>query len=351
MTALELAFDLRHPPQFGPRGAEVYRAALDMCAWADERGFSAVTLGEHHQSPDGYLPAPLVFAAAVGGATRHIRVRCSVLLAPLYDRVRLAEEVAVADLCLGGRLDLGLGVGYVAADFEAFGRDFHTRGADLDELIPWLRRAWTGEPVEHRGTTVWVTPRPVQDPMPIHVGGVSRPGIERAVRLADGWFPAGSSTGWDRYRRRMVEAGRPDPGDYPPTGPVFLWVAEEPADEVWAWLTPHVRHQVESYAAWTASAYGEAAGPFAAPLADEDLRQDGTYRVVDPDGARRLVEELGPTGVLRLNPLLAGIDPARAWRMLELFEREVLPAVAAAGRPGADQPSPRSPGSSGTSTA
>ena len=130
-----------------------------------------------------------LFAAAVGGRTSRIRVRVSVLLAPLYDPVRLAEEVAVADLCLGGRLDLGMGVGYVEDDFEAFGADYHRRGAHLEWLVPFLRRAWTGEPFEHRGTTVTVTPRPVKDPMPIFLGGGTRAAIDRAVRLAEALRP------------------------------------------------------------------------------------------------------------------------------------------------------------------
>jgi alkanesulfonate monooxygenase SsuD/methylene tetrahydromethanopterin reductase-like flavin-dependent oxidoreductase (luciferase family) len=320
-------FDLRHPAEFAASGAEIYRAALDMCAWADERGFRTIGLGEHHQSPDGYLPAPLVFAAAVGARTRRVRVRCSVLLGVLYDPIRLAEEIAVADLCLGGRLDVGLGVGYVEADFDAFGKDFHRRGRDLDELIPLLRTAWSGEPFEYRGTTVRVTPRPVQDPMPVHVGGSSRRGVERAVRLADGYFPPGTPAGWRRYRALTIEAGRPDPGEYPATGPIFLWVTTEPKARVWERLAPHIRHQIDSYAAWTEAAYGRPDGPFVPSRDVESLRQGGAYEVVDPDEAVALARRLGPDGRLSLNPLLAGIDPAWAWEMLELFDREVLPAL------------------------
>ena len=91
-------FDLRHPAEFGVSGPRLYAAALDMIEWAEAQGFSRVSFGEHHQSPDGYIPCPLLFAAAVGGRTSRIRVRISVLLASLYDPVRLAEEVAVADL-------------------------------------------------------------------------------------------------------------------------------------------------------------------------------------------------------------------------------------------------------------
>src|SRR3954462_6597216 len=199
---LALDFDLRHPSQLGANGPATYAAALDIAAWADELGFERVAFGEHHQSDDGYLPCPLVFAAAVGARTRRMRVRVSILLALLYDPLRLAEEVAVADLCTGGRLDLALGVGYVEDDFVAFGKDYHRRGKSMEELIPFLRRAWTGEPFEYRGTTVRVTPRPCQDPMPIYLGGgASRASIERAARLAVGFFPPAMQRPWEAYRK------------------------------------------------------------------------------------------------------------------------------------------------------
>ena len=333
-----MIFDLRHPPQFAATGREIYRAALDMCAWADEQGFVRLGLGEHHQSPDGYIPAPLLVASAIGARTKSVRVRISILLAPLYDPIRLAEEIAVADLCLDGRLDIGLGVGYVEHDFTMFGADYHRRGDALDELVPLLRRAWTGQSFDYRGTTVRVTPRPVQDPMPIYLGGSSPRGIERAVQLGDGFFPPGMPTGWRKYRARCLELGRRDPGEYPARGPIFLWVTKESKDRVWERLAPHVRHQIDSYAAWTTGAYGRPDGPFV-PSRDiagsprtklgsvESLRQGGAYEVLDPDEAIALAERLGPEGELYFNPLLAGIDPAEAWKMLDLVEREVFPSL------------------------
>ena len=311
-----MIFDLRHPPQFAQPGKDLYRAALDMCAWADERGFARIGLGEHHQSPDGYIPAPLLVASAIGACTRQVRVRISILLAPLYDPVRLAEEVAVADLCLQGRLDLGLGVGYVEDDFHAFGADYPRRGAHLEWLVPFLRHAWTGEPFEHNGTTVRVTPRPCQDPMPIHLGGGTRPAIERAARIADGFFAPAMQRPWDHYRKVCLELGKPDPGEWPRRGPIFLWVTTGDKDEAWARLEAHVRHQIDSYAGWTTAGLGRPDGPFVPP--------DG-YVVADPDEAVRLVRDLGPNGELHLNPLLAGIDPAYAWEMLGTVERHVLP--------------------------
>lgn len=325
---LVLDFDLRHPSDLGADGPSTFAAALDIIEWADERGFERAGFGEHHQSEDGYLPCPLVFAAAAGSRTRRLRLRISILLAALYEPLRLAEEVAVADLCTQGRLDLALGVGYVEADFDAFGKDYHRRGRALDELIPFLRCAWTGEPFEHNGTTVRVTPRPCQEPMPIFVGGgAARRSLQRAVDLADGFFPPGMREPWDAYREMCIEADRPDPGEWAPRGPIFLWVTEDDIDATWEWLAPHIRNQIDSYGAWTRQGLGRPTGPYVPTEDTASIRQGGAYRVVTPDEAIELAAELGPGGELHLNPLLSGIAPGRAMAMIDLVEREVLPHI------------------------
>ncbi|MBP1689177.1 MAG: hypothetical protein H6Q33_5320, partial [Deltaproteobacteria bacterium] len=106
-----LIYDMR-APSFGAPVRDLYAAALDQVAWADELGFDVVGLGEHHASDDGYNPSPLTLACAMAGRSRRIRVRTSVLLAPFYEPIKLAEDVAVAQLASGGRIILGLGFGY-----------------------------------------------------------------------------------------------------------------------------------------------------------------------------------------------------------------------------------------------
>jgi alkanesulfonate monooxygenase SsuD/methylene tetrahydromethanopterin reductase-like flavin-dependent oxidoreductase (luciferase family) len=320
-----LTFDLRHPPQFATTGPELYAAALDIIAWAEEQGFRRVALGEHHQSPDGYLPAPLVFASAVGGRTKKIRVQVSVLLAPLYHPVRLAEEIAVADLCLGGRLEPAIAAGYVEEDFGVFGADYHRRGKTMEELVPFLRQAWTGEPFEYQGRTVRVTPKPAQDPMRIFMGGGRRPAIERAVRLADGFIAPGGPEAWTIYREVSVELGKPDPGEYPTTGPMFVWVTTEDKAKVYERLAPHIAHQVDSYSAWTRAAFGESEGPYVAAPDDDPLSGRGNYQILDPEEAIELGNRLGRRGWMMFNPLMAGIDPAEAWKMLHTAEERVFP--------------------------
>ena len=158
-----LSFDLR-APDFGAPARELYAAALDQCAWADDLGFDTIGIAEHHATDDGYLPSPLVFAAAAAARTRRITLRPSVLLAPLYEPVKLAEDAAVVQLLSAGRLVLAIGAGYRPAEFAMFGVRREHRRRLYEEAIEVLRRAWTGEPFEYRGRPVRVTPVP--DPPP-----------------------------------------------------------------------------------------------------------------------------------------------------------------------------------------
>jgi hypothetical protein len=132
---------------------------------------------------------------------------------------------------------------------------------------------------------------------------------------------------WEYYRKACVRIGTPDPGEYPARGPIFLWVTTDDKDETWRRLAPHIAHQIGAYSEWTSSAYGRPDGPFVPTNETVDLTQGGAYCVVDPDEAIELANDLGPTGELHLNPLLAGIDPAFASRMLDTVAERVLPFV------------------------
>ncbi len=319
---LVVTYDMR-APDFGAPARELYAAALDQVEWADEQGFDVVGLGEHHASPDGYDPSPLVMSAALAGRTRRIRFRPSVLLAPLYDPIKLAEDAAVTQLATGGRLVLGIGGGYRPSEFEMFGVRLEDRWRLIGEIIELLRLAWKGEPFDWQGRRCLVTPRP-DPPPPILLGGSSPAAARRAARIADGWFPPLDPRLWAPYRDECERLGKPDPGPYPAQGPIFLWVSADP-DRDWERLMPHVLHQLRSYAEWTAEAFGRPAGPYVRGLTAETVRQGDAYQVLTPEQVLALAERLGPDSVLYLNPLLAGIDPGFSWQMLQRFEREVRP--------------------------
>lgn len=319
---LELTYDMR-APAFGAPIENLYATALDQVQWADELGFNAVGLGEHHCSPDGYNPSPLNLAAAMGARSKQITLRTTVLLAPLYDPIKLAEDAAVTHLATGGRLELGIGGGYRPSEFESLGRKLEDRWQAIGETIHVLRQAWTGEPFEWQGRRCWVTPKPPTPPK-IILGGASAAAARRAARIADGWYPPLEPKLWEPYREECIKLGKPDPGAYCMPGPIFLWVAND-IEKAWQQVMPHVQHQLQSYSEWTIEAYGKPSGPYAKAITPETIRQSPAYQVMTPEQVLAMAEQLPENSVLFLNPLLSGIDPQLSWEMLALFEREVHP--------------------------
>jgi probable F420-dependent oxidoreductase len=117
-----------------------------------------------------------------------------VIILPQRQTALVAKQAAEVDLLTGGRFRLGVGVGWNAVEYEALGLSFETRGQRADEQIPLLRRLLTEKAVTHDGafdrvTAAGLAPLPVQQPIPIWIGGQSPPAYRRVGRLADGWFP------------------------------------------------------------------------------------------------------------------------------------------------------------------
>jgi hypothetical protein len=112
-----MRFDMR-APDFGGSPVELYEAAVDMCEWAETRGCLAAVICEHHSSPDGYLPTPLILGSAVAARTKQLMMTLIVIL-PFYDPVRLAEEIAVLDLISKGRASYVFGLGYRPEEYAA----------------------------------------------------------------------------------------------------------------------------------------------------------------------------------------------------------------------------------------
>ena len=231
---LVMIFDMR-APDFGAPSETLYGAALDMAQWADEAGFDVIGLGEHHGSDDGYNPSPLTLASAMAARTRQIRLRTAVLLAPCYDPIRLAEDLAVLQILSKGRLELGLGFGYRPSEFAMYGRDIKQRFDLTIETAKTLKRAWTGEPFDYRGRPCQVLPKP-STPIPIMLGGTAPKVARAAAEIADGFLvPLFKESVWQPYRDACLKLDKADPGPYPRQGPTLLWISEDP-DADWEWL-------------------------------------------------------------------------------------------------------------------
>lgn len=318
---LSLRYDLR-APTFGPPAEALYRAAIEQCAWAEDHGFLMATLSEHHGSDDGYCPSPLVMAAAVTGRTRNLRVLVAALIVPLYDPIRLAEDLAVLDLASGGRVDFIVGAGYRPEELAMFGREMDERVPLLEEGLDVLRAAWSGEEFEYRGRRVRVTPRPARPEGPGLLMGGSTPGAaRRAARLGLGFVPVDASL-WPAYEEACRTHGR-EAGPAPALdGPKFIHVADDP-DRAWARIAPHALHETNTYGTWLTDA--DALGPYRTTDDADALRAGGEYLVLTPDECLARVQE---TGALMLHPLMGGLDPDLAWESLELVASKVLPRLA-----------------------
>src|SRR5207249_4843521 len=145
------------------------------------------------------------------GRTSSIHLRLSVVLATLQHPIRLAEDLAVLDLVSGGRLSVALGAGYRREEFLAFGVNWKRRPSLMVEAVETLRKAWTGEPFEFRGTTVQVLPRPAQPGGPaLSLGGTSEGAARRAAQLGLSFEPLGGQF-VDAYLDELGRLGRAEP--------------------------------------------------------------------------------------------------------------------------------------------
>jgi probable F420-dependent oxidoreductase len=137
---------------------------------------------------------PLVMFGYLAAVTTTLELVTKVVILPQRQTVLVAKQAAEVDLLSQGRLRLGVGVGWNTVEYEALGEDFTNRGKRVDEQIELMRRLWTEQTLtfdgtHHRVTGAGLAPLPVQRPIPVWIGAMSRPALERAGRLADGWFP------------------------------------------------------------------------------------------------------------------------------------------------------------------
>ncbi|MCG8591031.1 MAG: LLM class flavin-dependent oxidoreductase [Proteobacteria bacterium] len=325
MAGFALRFDLR-APDIGAPAPRLYREALNLAAYADQHGAGEIIVSEHHGSDDGYLPSAQTFAAAVAARTERCRVVVGALILPLLDPIRAAEETLVVDHVSQGRVEVVVGLGYVASEFAMFGLQSSQRAALLDEKLPVFAAALTGEPVEYRGARFRVTPPPVQRPRPpVLVGGGVAASARRAARVGDGFMPMLPKTElYAIYEDECKRLGRTPGRLRKPEGPMLVHVAEDP-ERAWSQLGPHVLHEMNAYGRWATE--GNADTPFR-PMEDvATIRQLGLHAVVTPDECVALAEKLGPETPLLFHPLVGGLDPDVAWESLELFVSAVLPRL------------------------
>jgi alkanesulfonate monooxygenase SsuD/methylene tetrahydromethanopterin reductase-like flavin-dependent oxidoreductase (luciferase family) len=326
MAYTVLRFDMRAPAFSPASNADLYAAALEMASWADERGIDGLSLAEHHGVEDGFLPAPLILASCFAGRTRNAAISINALLLPLYDPVRLAEDLAVLDLASQGRVRLTLGMGYRPSEYAMFGKDWKGRGRLMDECIEVLLKAWSGEPFEYQGRPVQMTSRPFTRPLPpVNVGGSGKHGARRAARFGLPFLPATQDEEvLALYLSECERLGVEEPDLRPPGNGQMVWLAEDP-DAYWAQVGCHLLHEASVYRSWQRA--GHLSSVYSQATTVDELRAEGKYLVLTPEQCVEYVKAQGSEAAVVLYPLCGGLPPELAWQSLELYANEVLPQL------------------------
>jgi alkanesulfonate monooxygenase SsuD/methylene tetrahydromethanopterin reductase-like flavin-dependent oxidoreductase (luciferase family) len=310
-----LRFDMRSP-HWAARASDLYTAAIDMCEWAETRGAVLAVLSEHHGADDGHLPAPLTLASAIAARTRTLAILLAAVPIPLWDPVRLAEEICVLDLISKGRVSYAFGVGHRSQEYDHFGVDMAGRGRVADEFLAVLGPLVRGEPVEYRGRTVQVTPRcgSPDGPMMLIAGG-SKAAARRAGTFGLGFISQTDSPGLKEFYDDQCLAHGHEPGiiQFPVPGlPTTVFVADN-VDAAWDVLGPHLLHDATMAASYRPGDNSVASITRADSV--DALREDGgPYRIFTPDEAAEYVRN---GRLLPLHPLCGGIAPEVAWPYLE----------------------------------
>ena len=318
-----MRFDMR-APEFGATTSELYAAALEMARFAEGHGALVAVVSEHHTMADGYLPSPLVLATAMAARTSTLPIMTAALILPLYDPIRLAEDMVVLDIISGGRVSYVMAVGYRPEEFEHHGADFSRRGRLVEEQLALLLRAKSGEALEHEGRRIHVTPTPVTPGGPTVIwGGGSPAAARRAARFGLDFFAQGGGPELEEIYAQECRARGREPGScmVPPTDMATTVFVAEDLDAAWAELGPHLLHDVLSYAAINEGNTHTASISTARTV--EELRaEDRTHRIVGVDEARSMIAGGMP---LPLQPLVGGLPPETAWRYLRTVTDEVMP--------------------------
>ncbi|MBX5468616.1 MAG: LLM class flavin-dependent oxidoreductase [Thermoleophilaceae bacterium] len=324
-------FSFQDPPGSQVGHPALYEAALEQVVAAESQGYEWVNVTEHHVAADGYLPALIPVLSAMAAVTERIRLSTGMLILTLHHPLRIAEEAAVLDILSGGRLTLGVAVGYREVEFAALGVDYAKRGQRFRESLEILELAWRGEPFAYSGQIfdipeVVVRPTPVQRPgVPLWLGGTTPVALRRAVRHGSPCFPGATdeldvvAARFAQYNELREEAGLESPGDL--VLPRLTLVADT-VEEARRRALPGIRAMFETYQSWGLPV------DFTAALRDWSLL-DELVIVGDParcaEQARRYAE-LGVTDLM-LQYQLPGLDPAVAGESQARFLQECAPLV------------------------
>jgi alkanesulfonate monooxygenase SsuD/methylene tetrahydromethanopterin reductase-like flavin-dependent oxidoreductase (luciferase family) len=323
-------YDFRNPAAMHRSWTDLYNETLDVIAWSENAGFEGAWIPEHHVAEDGYIPVPNIVLAAIAARTNTIRLGSAVALAPLHHPVRFAEECAVLDIISGGRLDVGLAIGYRRRETDSYGVDFSKRGSRFDEFLKIVLSLWAGERVTFEGQhftvrDAWIMPRP-RGHIPLYIGGFSEKAMDRVVEYGDGYF--GNEEACDLYFEKLRQRGKKAGEARIRIPALYFTVAREPARAMEE-LAPYYHHVTNAYGAWAGE--DNALGidrPSFRPMSLDEFKASGLLTILTPEQAvvhlTALRDRIGLEHLMMMKP--PGLPAERFVEYAEVFASEVIPA-------------------------
>ncbi|WP_205875347.1 LLM class flavin-dependent oxidoreductase [Mycobacterium camsae] len=320
MMLAVLRFNFGSPQGDPRRQGELITAAMELAQWGESHGITTVSVDEHHATGHGWSCNPIMAAAMFLSRTSTMIASVDCALGPLWNPVRLAEDIALVDNMSRGRLHTTVGLGYRTVEFQSLGVDFNRRGRLMDTLVERMLAVWSGaEPGVCTGT--WTRPHP-----PLYVGGGSPATARRAARfglplsLAD-HLPDVAA----HYRQLCAEEGVKPFVIMP--GPVnrgMIYLHDDP-DRAWAELGEHILWEAVTYGGWSAEQRSLMHLPGVQTI--EEVKASGRYRFLTPDQLIAEVRDADYYGPIVLHPLVGGMPVEEAWKSVQLLTDVVLPAL------------------------
>ena len=330
------------PPGSSMTHLDTFREMDALVPLAETLGFHSFQTTEHHFQDNGWAPSPLLVLAHAAGLSRTLRLVTNILILPLYDPLRLVEDVVTLDNLSNGRLTLGVSPGYVSEEFTSYDVPHHERFQRSEEILDILEASWKHEVLEHEGRFYRippsaVIPRPVQQPIPIWYG-VSGPKL--LARAARRGCPVTASprhsndelkAHYARYDAAAREAGFAT-RERPIIREVFVAPSVEEAE---ALAAPAIVHLFGLYGRKSEQGERELrndAGELVTDAGTVDFRTFASrYIVGDPETVRhdisKLIEELAPSEII-CRMQLPGIPAVKFEQSLRLFGEQVIPHFA-----------------------
>jgi alkanesulfonate monooxygenase SsuD/methylene tetrahydromethanopterin reductase-like flavin-dependent oxidoreductase (luciferase family) len=258
-SSFQFGLVIRGQAEHGEDISRRLQETLDMVRLADRLGFDSVTKTAHYSAHPFQMLQMVPMLARFTAEAPRLRLNAGVLLLPLYSPLHVAEEFATLDVLSGGKIILGVGLGYRDVEFKAFGMPRQQRARRFEANLIAIRRLWSEDKVSMRTPYFELDdasclPKPLQRPHPpIWIGANADPAVERAARLGDCWYigPGVERATVERqmelYRRALDAAGKPFPTELPMRREVF--VARTRADAI-RLCAPYLGAKYKAYHAW-----------------------------------------------------------------------------------------------------